>query len=70
MEIKFEDHSQVKALQLPITIINLQPACSAFSSDIKIPPYFKQYPKGFHVALKSVNLYISKITLFISQKSP
>ena len=42
MEIKCEDHSHVK-LYTPITLINLQPACSAFSSTIKLPPYFKQY---------------------------
>ena len=58
LEIKCEDHSQVKTLQPPITLINLQPACSAFSSTIKLPPYFKWYSKGFHVALKSANLPI------------
>ena len=34
MEIKCEDHSHVKTLQPPITFINLQPVCSAFSSTI------------------------------------
>ena len=62
MEIKCEDYSHVKTLQPPITLINLQPACTAFSSDIKLPPYLKQYSKGFHVALKSANLHISKFT--------
>ena len=41
MEIKCEDQSHVKTLQPPITFINPQPACSAFSSTIKLPPYFK-----------------------------
>ena len=27
---------------------------------MKLPPYFKQYSKGFHVALKSANLHIPK----------
>ena len=62
MEIKCEDHRHVKSFQSPITFINLQPACSAFSSEIKLPPYFKQYLKGFHVALKSANLHIPTFT--------
>ena len=62
MVIKCEDHSDVKPLQPPITLNNLQPACSAFYSDIKLPPYFKQYYKGFHVALRSANIHISKFT--------
>ena len=60
MEIKCKDHSQVKTFQTTFTFINLQPACSAFSSTIKLPSYFKWYSKGFHVALKSSNLHIPK----------
>ena len=47
VEIKCEDHSHVKTLQPPITFINLQPVCSAFSSTIKLLPYlavFKRLP--------------------------
>ena len=62
MEIKCEDHGHVKTLQPPITFINLQPVCSAFSSEIKLPPFFKQYSRGFHVALKSANLHIPTFT--------
>ena len=40
-EIKYEDHSHVKTLQPQITFIDLQPVCSAFSSDIKLPSDFK-----------------------------
>ena len=58
MEIMCEDHSNVKTLQPSITFINLQPVHSAFSSTIKLSPYFKQYLKGFHVALKSANFHI------------
>ena len=47
MEIKCSDHTHIKTLQPPITLINLQPACSAFSPLIKLPPYFKQYSKVF-----------------------
>ena len=64
MEIKCEDHSHVKTLQPPFTFINLQPACSAFSSVIKLPPYFKWYSKGFHVALNSANLHIPKFKTY------
>ena len=63
MKIKCEDPSHGKTLQPPIKIINLQPACSTFSSNIKLPPSFKQYLKGFHVALKSANLHITTFTL-------
>ena len=62
MEVKCEDHSHVKILETPFTLINLQPACSAFSSVIKLLPYFKRIPKGFHVALKSANLHIPKFS--------
>ena len=58
MEIRCPNITQVKSLEPPITLVNLQPACSAFSPGIKLPPYFKQFSKGFHVALKSANLNI------------
>ena len=62
MEIQCGDHNHVKTLQTPITFINLQPTCSAFSSTIKLPPYYKQYSKSFHIVLKSPNLHIPKHT--------
>ena len=43
-----------------MTMVTLEPACSAFSSEIKLPPYFRQYPNGFDVALKATNLHIPK----------
>ena len=43
-----------------MSMITLEPACSAFSSEIKLPPYFRQYPNGFDVALRSANLHIPK----------
>ena len=49
-----------KIPKTPITFVNLQPACSAFSPGVKLPPYFKQYSKGFHVAFKSANLNVPK----------
>ena len=62
MEIKCSDHTHIKPLQPPITLINLQPACSAFSPLIKLPPYFKQYSKGFHVAHKAANLHLPRFS--------
>ena len=62
MEVKCKDHSHVKTLEPPFSLINLQSACSTFSSVIKHPPYFKRYSTGFHVALKSANLHIPKFT--------
>ena len=47
MEIRCPKVTQVKSLKPPITLINLQPACSAFSPGVKLPPYFKQFSKGF-----------------------
>ena len=41
MEIRCPKVTQVKSLKPPITLINLQPACSAFSPGVKLPPYFK-----------------------------
>ena len=58
IEIRCPKVTQVKSLKPPITLVNLQPVCSAFSPGVKLPPYFKQFSKGFHVALKSANLNI------------
>ena len=62
MEVKCKDHSYVKTLEPPFTLINLQPACSTFSSYIKLPACFKHYSSGFHVTLKSTNLHIPKFS--------
>ena len=48
-------------LSLSLTIVKLQPACSGFSSSIKLPPYFKQYSKGIEVAFQTANLHVPKI---------
>ena len=61
-EIKCSDHTHIQTLQPPITLINLQPACSSFSSLIRLPPYFIQYSKGFHVALKDANHHLPKFS--------
>ena len=40
MEIRCPQVTQVKSLKPPITFITLQPACSGFSPEVKLPPYF------------------------------
>ena len=62
MEVKCKDHSCIKTLEPPFTLIKLQPVCSTFSSAIKLPPYFKRYSTGFHVTLKYANLHIPEFT--------
>ena len=51
-------HIYVKTLNPPLTFVTLQPACSAFSPEIKLPPYFKQYSKGFEIAIKTAKLNV------------
>ena len=56
------DHTHINTLQPLITLIYLQLACSAFSPLIKLPPYFKQYYKGFHIALIDANIHLPKFS--------
>ena len=58
MEIRCTTHTHVKTLSPPLTFITLQPACSAFSPEIKLPPYFKQCSKGFEIAIKTAKLNV------------
>ena len=60
MESRCPKVTQVKSLNPPITFITLQLACSGFSPEVKLPPYFRQFLKGFHVAFKSAHLNIPK----------
>ena len=60
MEIQCQTYKSVKTLQPSMTMVTLEPACSAFSSKIKLPPYFRQYPNGFDVALRAANLHVPK----------
>ena len=61
MEIRCPQVTQVKSLKPPITFITLQPECSGFSPEVKLPPYFRQFSKGFHVAFKSCTFKCPKI---------
>ena len=40
MEIRCTAQKHVISLNTPLTLFNLQPACSAFSSKHKLPPFF------------------------------
>ena len=41
MEIRCPQVTQVKSLKPAITFITLQPACSGFSPEVKLPAYFR-----------------------------
>ena len=58
MEVKCSDQTHVKTITPPMTLLNLQPACSAFSPKIKLPPYFKQYSQGFLVTPQAANIHV------------
>ena len=60
MEIRCPQVTQVKSLKPPITFITLQPAYRGFSPEVKLPPFFWQFSKGFHVAFKSAHLIVPK----------
>ena len=42
----------------PLRIVELQPACSAFSAGFILPPYFRKFSQGFPVAIKGANLHL------------
>ena len=60
MEIQCQIHKSVKTLQPPMAMVTLEPTCSAFSSAMKLPPHFRQYPNGFDVALRAANIHVPK----------
>ena len=61
MEISCNSHRHVIIIEPPLTLVNLQPACSAFSAKLKLPIYFKKYSKGFAIAIKTANLHPDKL---------
>ena len=62
MEISCNSHRHVITIEPPLTLVNLQPGCSAFSAKIKLPPYCKKYSKGFAIAIKAANLHPDKFS--------
>ena len=62
MDVKCSNHTHVKTIKPPMTLINLQPACSAFSPKIKLPAYFKPYSQGFHVTLQAANIHVPTLS--------
>ena len=61
MEITCTAQKHVVSLNPPLTLVKLQPACTAFSSQIKLPPYFRKFSQGFANAIKEANLHLDKI---------
>ena len=57
MEVTCPLQKHVISIDPPLSIINLQPACSAFSAKFKLPPYFKKFSQGFPLAIKEANLH-------------
>ena len=43
MEVTCPLQKHVISIDPPLSIINLQPACSVFSAKFKLPPYFKKF---------------------------
>ena len=62
MEVKFSDYTHIETIKPPMTLINLQPVCNAFSPKIKSPPYLKQYSWGFHVTLQAANIHVPTLS--------
>ena len=60
MELRCTGVTSVTTLNPPLTFITLDPGCSGFSPELKLPPYFKKYSRGLFLALKSANLTIPK----------
>ena len=61
MEITCTAHKHVVSLNPPLTLVKLLPACTAFSSQLKLPPYFRKYSQGFAFAIKEANLHNDKL---------
>ena len=57
MEVTCPLQKHVISIDPPHSIINLQPACSAFSAKFKLPPYFKKFSQGFSLTIKEANLH-------------
>ena len=61
MEISCTTQKHAISLNPPLTLVNLQPACSAFSSKFQLPPYFRKFSQGFAFAIKEANLHTNNL---------
>ena len=61
MEVTCPTHKYVESINPPLSMIKLKPACSAFSTSFKLPPYFKRFSQGFSLALYEANLNSSDL---------
>ena len=61
MEISCTTQKHAISLSPPLTLVNLQPACSAFSSKFQLPSYFRKFSQGFAFAIKEANLHTNNL---------
>ena len=61
MEVTCTTQKHVVSLNPPLTLVKLQPACTAFSSQLKLPAYFRKFSQGFATAIKEANLHNDQI---------
>ena len=61
MKITCTAQKHVISLNHTLTLVNLQPTWSAFSSKLKLQPYFRKFSQGFANAIKEANLQIDKL---------
>ena len=61
MKVTCPLQTHVISIEPPLSIVKLEPACSAFSAKFKLPPYFKKFSKGFTLAMEEANLHTPTI---------
>ena len=61
MKVTCPLQTHVISIEPPLSIVELEPACSAFSAKFKLPPYFKKFSQGFTLAMEEVNLHTPTI---------
>lgn len=57
MEVTCSLQKHTISIEPPLSIVNLEPACSVFSAKFKLPPYFKKFSQGFPLAIEEANLH-------------
>ena len=61
MKVTCPLQTHVISIEPPLSIVELEPACSAFSAKFKLPPYFKKFSQGFTLAMEEANLHTPTI---------
>ena len=57
MEVTCPLEKYVISIDPPLSMVDLEPACSAFSVKFKLPPYFRKFSQGFPLAMEKANLH-------------